>query len=193
MFDSEEISRRALLLAGEIKSETKRRRRRFEAVGAMLGICLAVSVFVIMALPTTGSPNDGYLFLENGNVPLAEPPQLDDGAEPCTETEASSKPDIVLPAYSMATMQAGAVEVPVELQNPAGNSCLLTFEIAANGAAAPLYSSGLVAQGMCIKHITLAEPLAEGRHKAVMTIRAYKAETYALIGKASVEFTLLAE
>ncbi|MCL1981891.1 MAG: hypothetical protein FWG53_02205 [Clostridiales bacterium] len=193
MFDSDDIARRALRRADEIKADRKRMRKRLGAAGTILSMCAVVLIVVVAKLPTADMTNDRYLFLDNEQVPLAALQLPDDNARPFTEIETANGPDYALPGYETVTVPAETTRVEMALLNPEGNSCLFTFEVVLKGMDASLYESGMVAPGMCIENFSLLQPLPKGEHKAAVIIRAYMADTFAFISKASVEFTLIAE
>ncbi|MCL1810035.1 MAG: hypothetical protein FWG42_09775 [Clostridiales bacterium] len=193
MFDSNEIARRALHRSDEIKADRKRRRKRWESAGIILSMCAVMLIVVVAKPPTTDMTNGRYVFLENEQVPLAALQLPDDNAKPFTGIETASGPDFALPGYDTVAIPAETTGVAMALLNPEGNTCWFTFEIVIDGTGEPMFESGMVAPAMCIEHFTLSKPLPRGEHKAAVIIRAYTAETFAFISKASVEFTLIAE
>ena len=93
MFDNNEIAKRALLRAEEIRAEKKRNLRRFEAVGVIVCVCAAASV--IWLTSTFGGGNSGAEISR-------------------TQTLAQT----MVPADSSANAQATAA--PVESSNDSG-------------------------------------------------------------------------
>jgi len=191
MLDSKEIAKSALRRVDEIKTSTKRSRKRWGIAGILLGVCALASAIAILTWPA--SPHAPYIGIEAERVPLAAPLLPDENAVPYKGETKDAAPLVALPGYESVTVPAGSQQIEMMLLNPEGNPCYFTFEIALKDTEETIYVSGLVGSGMCIENPALSRTLDKGEYKAVLMIRAYELYSYSAMNGASVDFTLIAE
>jgi hypothetical protein len=217
MFDSNEIARRALLRAEAIKARKKQLRRRVLAAGSLLSVCALVIASVGLMNPA--GPGTQLVSIEDGQVPLAAPPEHDSesaGMRPEADAsagaagtggatgaaadehgdqasaQAQAMPAFMVPAYDRVTKEAGMPNISMVLPNPGSNSVLLTFELILEETGETLFMSDFVTPSASIEGFALSRALEEGEHNAVLVVRAYEPTDSAAVGGARVEFTIAA-
>lgn len=190
MFDGKKIAKQALLRVDEIKAKRKRGRMMKRGAVAMLGLCAASVVIVLLIFPFGKLPDD-YIFLDDEKIPLAALPSLqaDENAKQYTGTEQG----FIIPIISDVTITADTHDVNIVLFNQKDNPCYFVFEIVIEDTEEAIYVSGLIEPGMCIENLMLTKTLAQGKYDAVLKIHFYELETLTSINGADVSFTLSAE
>lgn len=172
--------------AGSFKK--KRRTPEIRRMYMTLASC-AVFMFVATGIYTALNNNIPYVEIDDGQVPLGEFPfKMNENAKPYTGTEKH----IAFPLIGNIAIPAETTNVKMLLTNPKDNPCYLDFEIVLADTGESLYSSGMVEPGMCVEEITLSKQLEKGEYDAVMEIRAYAVEDFAVMNSANVEFSLTA-
>ena len=161
--------------------------RRISKPLTLAAACFAVVVIGIMALYHAN--NLPEIVLQDGQVPLGAPMLPDETVKPY-KGEASS---IIIPEIGGFTIPADTEKVKMLLPNPEGNACDFTFEIVLTETGETLYTSGLVAPGMCVEDITLSRGLSQGGYGAVVKIQCYAPESGVAISGASVDLYLTVE
>ena len=191
MLDSEEIARRALFRADEIKAEKKHQRQRMQKAGIASGVCAVVLVVGMKTLPYAGLSPDSYEILESGPVPLAAPLLPDASAQPYTGEWEENDNGCLIPNIGTVTVGADALDMELLLFNPEENHCYFTFDVVLQDTEETLYSSGLVKPASFIEKIKLARPLAKGKYDAVLTIHTYTLDSLTLASSTDEYFTLI--
>ena len=183
MFESREIAKKALRRAEEICVERKRK-ALLKKVAVRTGLCAFGMVLAVYFYPSgVGNMPDSYVFLEEGQIPLAAP----------FTSEADNEPLFFLPAYETVTVKAGAAEVFMPLINPDVNEYPLRFVIVLSETKETVFVSELLAPSARAETITLERPLEKGEYRAVLHVEAYEADSLAFVGAASVSLLLIAE
>jgi len=128
--------------------------------------------------------NTEYFELGNNPIPMAWSPL------PVIDTNA--KPYIIegnnikIPVIGDFSIPADTVNIQMILFNPENNDCYLSFTIVLTDSDKTLYSSDLIAPGMCVEDLTFSIGLNKGAHNAVVKIRAYSIEEFTIFNTVDV-------
>ena len=184
MFDSKEITRRALLRAEEQRTK---RKRFLDRAAMMMSTCAvaAVAVFVFMTYsPGPYQPN--LVSIDDGAVPLAQIPVVE-------TVDNINGPSFMFPGYDTVTVPAGTTEAYMFLTNPAVNSCWLSFEVILADTGETLYESSMVPPSASIEKITLARELPQGQYEAALRIKVFAYGSLLEVDEINQSFNLIVE
>ena len=182
MFDGGEIAKRALIRAGELKAERKRR-RAIQGTLSLIGSCAVCAIALFLFF---GGAQEDYIHFLDEPMPLAEFPLSDENTGP------SAGQIMQIPDIGKIAIAADTVEIALLLQNPKENTLDCVFEIILSETGEILCKTEPVEPGMYIEHLTLSKPLAKGDYNAVLKI-GFESENPVLSDYADVCFTLSAE
>ena len=185
MFDSEEIAKRALLRASEIKS-IKNQRRRFAA--KMTGLCAVIAAAVFIAFPSF-TP-DAYVSLEDNPTPLAAFFLPADESNPNAGNYPDGRLSHFVPVYDSITIPADTLNAKMMLCNPDSN-CDLTFDIILKTTGETLYTSDKIPPSMYVEDLTLSRAMEQGEYKATIIIRAYESGGHEAISETSMNLPMI--
>jgi len=193
MFNSEEITKRALLRAEEIKTVKKKKRNFIQAAAITLSLCAALVVISLLVFPLQG---DLLEIIGPFTIPLSAPLIPDENAKPYMgreidypDTFAENK--FIIQSYDKIIIPANALDVQVFLVNPDSNRCFFVFKIILEETEEIIYVSGLVKPGMYLENITLLKALEKGEYNAVLEIHTYDLERYDFTQKSEITFNLI--
>ena len=184
MFDSKEISRRALLRAEEIKERKKHTRARLNTLALMMCTCI-VSLAVGLMFITY---SDNYLLTRNLTIEDTPTPLA---SFPMTAISGENNPNYLIPGFSSITIPAGVTGVKMTLPNPEGNSCWFSFEVVLADTGEVLYISELLPPAERIERITLTRELDQGEYKGLLTVRMYAMDIHNEFGAVKLPFDLI--
>ena len=118
MFVSEEIARRVLSRAEEIKAQKRSRVKRWRNASIALGVCAAA--VIVMLFPIADVQNE-YIYVTDEPIPFAAPLAPDEKAKWYTEAEHplnSEEQYYQILHFDKKTMHADVHDVKVSLYNP---------------------------------------------------------------------------
>ncbi|MCL2517027.1 MAG: hypothetical protein FWF15_00560 [Oscillospiraceae bacterium] len=193
MFNSEEIAKRVLLRAEEIKAVRKHKRNLIQASAVTVCLCAMLFAFAVLIFPLTDFHDITGPFM----IPLSTPVMPDENAKPYTATELEyplplAEHKVILQSYDSITIPANSPDVQIFLVNPTGNNCCFVFEITLEDTNEVLYISGLVKPGMYLENITLLKTLEKGEYNAVLVIYTYDPENQTATRNSTIKFDLIA-
>ena len=134
-----------------------------------------------------------YFLVRQDSKDPAFSPDLDENAIVQTDGIKEKPEGIRIPGYPRITISADTKDVTMNLQNPEGNPCYFTFEIALNDTGEVLYTSKLVPPGQAIYEITLSRPLTAGEYNAVIRISTTSLADGSAMNGANVETVLVVQ
>ena len=99
---------------------------------------------------------------------------------------------IVINGFTEWSVKSGQTEkLPIRLQNPDGNHCYFTFQIALEDGSI-LYESNQVPPGKEIRYISINQPLEKGTYTAYITILTNELQTGASMNSAKTKINITA-
>lgn len=112
--------------------------------------------------------------------------------EPVEETS-SAVPQIKIAGFTAWSIPAGQTEnLPIKLQNPAGNPCYFSFAIILE-TGETIYQSDMVPPGENLRKISITSPLEAGTYQAVLHITTNELETGKQMNDAKLNITITAQ
>ena len=131
-----------------------------------------------------------------GGVEEAALPDLEEGAVDWEGVKPANTggltAGIAIPGYKSISIEAGATDVKVNLQNPEGNPCYFVISLLLDDGTA-LYQSKMIEPGKGLYEIELSKALAAGEYPATVKYETYSLDSLNPLNGAEVKITLIAE
>lgn len=107
-----------------------------------------------------------------------------------SSVETDNKKGIKIPGYGDISFPANTRDVQMTLYNPADNRCLFQFLLYLDEDDSPIYTSDYITPGYALDNITLNEVPKQGKHKILIKIDTYDAESMMKMNGAQVSANL---
>lgn len=164
-------------------------------ITAYLLVCL-----VALSISVGGVFGYNYFFAnhDTAGINSGQGLEIDDqavdwkGTLPVANNNENKQEGIKIPGYKQMVVEAGTVDVSVNLVNPEGNPCYFVIKIVLTDTGEQIYESKLIEPGKGLYNISLTRPLAKGSYKAQIQYEPYDLNTKTRLNGAVINFDLLA-